>query len=111
MGGLFSKKKNQNQNGFMTKEQILKKYGRLDWTVDEPTNKLKAEAGKRYEGHGVMINLRSSHILTCKVKKVTEEGFLVEEASITGFTNAKPDITDINAPIPFSKFFHVFLNK
>ena len=42
-----------------TQKEFLKKYGRLDWGCQEPTNEEKAKAGKRYEGHSILMNLNS----------------------------------------------------
>ena len=91
------------------KKEFLKKYGRLDWDCSEITNEEKAKSGKRYEGLQVLMNLRSSHILTCNVIKVTQEGFLVEPINISGFTEEEPEKFDWKQPIPFSKFYHIFL--
>ena len=55
------------------------------------------------------MNLRSSQILTCNVIKVTEEGFLVEPLNISGFTDEEPEKFDWKQPIPFNKFYHIFL--
>ena len=90
------------------KNEMMKKYGRLDWGPVKGNNKKSAEEGKRYEGLPILMNLNSGHILTCDVKQVTEKGFLVKPLSLSGFTNDKPDV-DFNDFIPFEKFFHVFL--
>ena len=90
------------------KNEMMKKYGRLDWGPVKGNNKKSAEEGKRYEGLPILMNLNSGHILTCDVKQVTETGFLVKPLSLSGFTNDKPDV-DFNDFIPFEKFFHVFL--
>ena len=94
-----------------TQKEFLKKYGRLDWGCQEPTNEEKAKAGKRYEGHSILMNLNSSHILSCKVIEVSEEGFLVEPYNISGFTDKEPEKFNYNKPIPFNKFYHVFLQS
>ena len=49
--------------------------------------------------------------MNCKVIQVTEEGFLVEPYDISGFTDKSPEKFDYKKPIPFSKFYHVFLQK
>ena len=104
---------NYNDIGEQSQEKVqkefLRKYGRLDWGCEEPTNKEKAKAGKRYEGHQVLMNLRSSHILNCKVIKVTEQGFLVKPLDLSGFTDSEPEHFDYSKPIPFDRFYHVFL--
>ena len=120
MGSLCSKssqtnekeKDYENMSG-KSKEEIqrefLSKYGRLDWGLQEETLEDLAKAGKRYQGHQILMNLKSSHILDCKVIKVTEEGFLVEPYNISGFSDSEPESFDYSKPIPYSKFYHVFL--
>ena len=84
--------------------------GRLDWDCSEKTDEDKAKAGKRYEGKHVLINLESGSILDCKVLEVSINGFLVEPYSISGLAdNDDDDEFDWDMPIPYSKFFHVFL--
>ena len=92
------------------KQEMMKKYGRLDWGPVKGNDKKSAEEGKRYEGLPILMNLNSGHILTCDVKQVSEKGFLVKPLSISGFTNDEPDV-DFNDFIPFDKFFHVFLRS
>lgn len=97
-------------------KEFLEKYGRLDWDCsDEQTSdEEKAKEGKRYEGHVVLMNLKGGlmQILTCKVLKVTKEGFLVEPYSMSGVASEEEDeAIDYDEPIPFRKFFHVFLQK
>ena len=113
MGSLCSKSSQtvEEDDGTNTGKVFLKKYGRLDWACEESTNAELAKAGKRYEGHKILMNLHSSHILNCKVIQVTEEGFLVEPYDISGFTDKSPEKFDYKKPIPFSKFYHVFLQK
>ena len=96
--------------------EFLEKYGRLDWDCDDEniSDEEKAKEGKRYEGHVVMMNMNGPNmqILTCKVLKVTKEGFLVEPYSISGLASEEEEEgLDLQKPIPFSKFFHVFLQK
>ena len=119
-GSLCSKQSQSTEDGNdyedisnKSKEQIqkefLSKYGRLDWGCEEDTPEALAKAGKRYEGHRILMNLHSSHILNCKVIKVSEEGFLVEPYDISGFSDAEPEKFNYSKPIPYSKFYHVFL--
>ena len=110
MGSKNGKTK-KNENKIMTKQQILKKYGRLDWCCDEPTDEERGIAGKRYEGHEILINLHSGHILECKVIESNQNGLIVEPFNITGFTNEPPEKFDYSQPLPFSKFYHVFLKS
>ena len=120
MGSMCSKssQSTEDENDYKdisnkSKEQIqkefLSKYGRLDWGCEEQTPEDLAKAGKRYEGHQILMNLKSSHILNCKVIKVSEEGFLVEAYDISGFSDSEPEKFDYSKPIPYSKFYHVFL--
>ena len=110
MGSKHSKS-NKEEKKFLTKKQILKKYGRLDWACDEPTNKEKGIAGKRYEGHGVLINLHSGHILQCNVIESNENGLLVNPVNISGISDSQPEKFDYSQPIPFDRFYHVFLQS
>ena len=98
-----------NKSKEQIKKEFLSKYGRIDWSCEEKTTKDLAKAGKRYEGHQILMNLKSSHILNCKVIKVSEEGFLVEAYDISGFSDSEPEKFDYSKPIPYSKFYHVFL--
>lgn len=93
-------------------KEILDKYGQLNWNCQEGTDEEKAEAGKRYEGCNVLMNLENGSILQCFVKKVTKEGFHVRPFGISGFANETDDDDleyYIDHPVPFSKFFAVFL--
>ena len=122
MGVLCSKasQSTEDENNYedisnKSKEQIqkefLSKYGRLDWGCEEQTPEDLAKAGKRYEGHQILMNLKSNHILNCKVIKVSEKGFLVEAYNISGFSESEPEKFDYSKPIPYSKFYHIFLES
>ena len=96
------------------KKELLEKYGRLDWDVSGATNEEKAKEGKRYEGLPILMNLENGNILTCNVIEVSEKGFLVEPLSISSLMkddsdDENEDKINYNEPIPFDKFFHVFL--
>ena len=97
------------------KQELLEKYGRLDWDVSGSTNEEKAKEGKRYEGLPILMNLENGSILSCDVIEVTEKGFLVKPLSISGLMkdddddDDDADSIDYEEPIPFDKFFHVFL--
>ena len=94
------------------KQEILEKYGRLDWDVSGSTNEEKAKEGKRYEGLPILLNLKNGNILSCNVIEVTEKGFLVQALSISGFEkddDEDEEDMDFEEPIPYDKFFHVFL--
>ena len=67
------------------KDEMMQKYGRLDWGPVKNDNKRNAEEGKRYEGLPILMNLQSGGILTCDVIEVSEKGFLVKPLSISGF--------------------------
>ncbi len=90
------------------KEEMMEKYGRLDWGPTKGDNKRNAEEGKRYIGLPILMNLQSGHILSCDVIEVNEKGFLVKPLSISGFADSEPDV-DFNDIIPYEKFFHIFL--
>lgn len=92
------------------KDEMMQKYGRLDWGPVKNDNKRNAEEGKRYEGFPILMNLQSGGILTCDVIEVSEKGFLVKPLSISGFddSDSESDV-DFNDFIPYDKFFHVFL--
>ena len=90
------------------KDEMMEKYGRLDWGPTKGDNKLNCQEGKRYEGLPILMNLESGHILSCDVIEVNEKGFFVKPLSVSGFADSEPDI-DFNDIIPYEKFFHVFL--
>ena len=97
-------------------KEFLEKYGRLDWDCSDEniSDEEKAKEGKRYEGHVVMMNMNGElmQVLTCKVLKVTKEGFLVDPYGMSGLASEEEEESiDYEKPIPFSKFFHVFLQK
>ena len=100
-----------NENKEQIQKEFLSKYGRLDWSCEEENDEDLAKAGKRYEGHQILMNLKSSHILNCKVIKVSKEGFLVEPYDISGFSDSEPEQFDYTLPIPYNKFYHVFLQS
>ncbi|KAH0786443.1 hypothetical protein GPJ56_009654 [Histomonas meleagridis] len=84
---------------------------RLDWPCNEKTNAEKAKAGKRYEGKHVLMNLNDGMILDCRVIEVSEKGFLVKPISISGLADDDSEMYDFdyNNPVPYEKFFHIFL--
>ena len=93
-------------------DEFMKKYGRLDWNVSGATNVEKAKEGKRYEGLPILMNLNSGSILSCDVIKVSEEGFLVKPLNITSlFGDDEDDDLDYSKPIPFNKFFSIFIRN
>lgn len=96
-------------------KEFQEKYGRLDWNCSDEniSDEQKAKEGKRYEGHGVLINMKGPRMstLACKVLKVNKEGFLVEPYSISGLSSEKEEPIDYDKPIPFNKLSHVFLQK
>ena len=92
-------------------KEFIKKYGRLDWDCRERTNADKAKAGKRYEGLPILMNLNSGGILTCDVIQVTEQGFLVQPLSLCQMGGGGSCDIDFSQPIPYEKFFHVFLRN
>lgn len=83
------------------------------WDCREGTDEEKAEAGKRYEGCKVLMNLKNGSILQCFVKNVTKEGFHVRPHSFVVVRIDAGDEYNINYcrnhPIPFSKFSNVTL--
>ena len=96
--------------------EFLEKYGRLDWDCSDEniSDEEKAKEGKRYEGHVVLMNMNGElmQTLTCKVLKVTKEGFLVDPYGMSGLASEEEEEPiNYEEPIPFSKFFHVFLQK
>ena len=93
------------------KEDLFKKYGRLDWDCSEKTNADKAKAGKRYEGLPVLMNLKNGGILTCDVIEVTENGFLVKPLGLCMLGGGDGDDIDFDKPIPYDQFFHVLLRN
>ena len=99
-----NKKLNLNQ----VKNEMLEKYGRLDWSPTEGDNEKNEEEGKRYVGLPILMNLESGHILSCNVILVDDEGFLVEPLSVSGLADSEPDV-DFDKVIPYEKFYHVFL--
>ena len=90
------------------KDEMMKKYGRLDWAPTKGDNEKNEKEGKRYKGLPILMNLVSGHILSCDVILVDDEGFLVKPLSISGFDDEEPDV-DFDKVIPYEKFFHVFL--
>lgn len=90
-------------------DEMLKKYGQLNWFCNEETDEEKAKEGKRYEGCHVLINLSSGGILDCYVVEVTIEGMRVRPMAISMIDDGDDVDLDCFNIVPFKEIVCVFL--